>query len=207
MVRVKICGITRLEDLLAAVDAGADAVGFVVGFSKSPRNLTVEQAAQLRRNVPIVVDAVLVTPYDEHLGERISRIKPDVVQLYGEYDPGRIREEYGVKVVKPLDISMATEPEKLRGFDAILVDRWGGATPGGTGMTVDWSEAAAFRERLGATPLILSGGLRPENVREAVERVKPYAVDVSSGVEKSPGVKDASKIRRFVENAKSASLD
>lgn len=203
MVRVKICGITRPEDLKVAIEAGADAIGFVVGFEKSPRNLTIEHAAQLRRLVPVFIDSVIVTPYDNAFHERISRIKPDIVQLYGEYNPYEIKEKLDIRIIKPLDINMITKSKITEGVDAVLLDKWGKLTPGGTGQTIDWEAAARIKEELRGIPLILSGGLNPENVGEAIRKVNPYAVDVSSGVEKSPGIKDEKKIIDFIRRAKS----
>lgn len=210
-VRVKICGITCEEDLRAAVTAGADAVGFVVNVPASTRNLTLEEARRLMRLVPVFVDGVMVTvPEDTRsLINMCEFVCPDAVQIHGEakLDVSEVRGSFAhLKLIKAAhvegdhgltDIVEAAEP-----FDALLVDTFVEGKYGGTGVLHDWESSRLLRQALDPKPLILAGGLRPENVSEAVRVIQPYGVDVSSGVEKFPGRKDSDKIFRFIKNAK-----
>ncbi len=206
MVRVKICGITRTEDLDAAVEAGADAVGFIVGFPGSKRNLSLEVADEMIRRVPPFVDSVLVTTSDivEDRTDKIVSIGPDAIQLYGRGDPRVLRRALGLGLIRAYLVSDGGEDarEAAKGFDALLTDTYVSGQSGGTGKTSDWAVCRAVREEIAPVPLILSGGLRPENVLDAIEVVRPYAVDVSSGVESTPGVKDRAKVFEFVRRAK-----
>jgi phosphoribosylanthranilate isomerase len=207
MVRVKICGITRIEDIESAVSSDADAVGFIVGFPTSPRNLTLERAEGLIDHVPTFVDAVLVTNVETLTNEfeRIKTIRPDAIQLYGEIS--RIKNmlsKIDSSIIKALRVNSQTSFVKgqFNGFDAVLTDSYSKEQYGGTGRVADWNISSRIREAIAPKPLILSGGLNTKNVVQAIIRVKPYAVDASSGVEKSPGIKDAHKVREFVRNAK-----
>jgi phosphoribosylanthranilate isomerase len=214
-VRVKICGITQKEDLVVAVDAGADAVGFLVGVPTSPRNLTVEKATKLIDLVPVFVDSVVVTAPEtvEDITQICETLKPSVIQIHGKknFVASKVREKVKdtclVKTVyvKP-DIFEEENVEELRQFDAILLDSFTKNQYGGTGKTHDWTVSKQIKEAVAPVPVILAGGLKPENVKEAILAVKPYAVDVASGVEASPGIKDHKKIRAFVENAKEIKL-
>jgi phosphoribosylanthranilate isomerase len=210
-VRVKICGITREEDLAIAVAAGADAVGFLVGVPSSPRNLTLERAERLLRQVPIFVDSVVVTAPQNinDLVEICERLKPTAIQIHGKkyLEASEIREKikdiHLIKTiyVKTSSLNEATiEDSKI--FDAILLDSFTKNQLGGTGRVHDWTLSRQIKEAVAPTPVILAGGLKPENVKEAVLKVQPYAVDVASGVELRPGIKDPEKVRAFVENAK-----
>ncbi len=202
-VRVKICGIRRVEDLRAAVEEGADAVGMVVGFPSSPRNLSLSQAAEIRRGVPVFVDAVLVVRADgrEEFRRVVEELEPDAIQLYGQLSLAEARDlATGCRIIKP--VKAGTEPSglDLSLADAILLDSHSESLPGGTGRTHDWYAARRLREQI-SLPLVLAGGLNPSNVSEAVRVVEPYAVDVSSGVESSPGVKSRELIRAFIRAA------
>jgi phosphoribosylanthranilate isomerase len=209
--RVKICGITRPEDLSEAVAAGADAVGFLVGIPSSPRNLTLEKAEKLLRQVPIFVDSVVVmAPHNvEELGQISERLKSTAIQIHGKEQletsgiREKIKETLLIKTiyVKPSSLDEATI-EDSKNFDAILLDSFTRGQYGGTGTVHDWTLSRQIREAVKPTPVILAGGLNPENVKEAILTVQPYAVDVASGVELSPGIKDPKKIRAFVANAK-----
>jgi phosphoribosylanthranilate isomerase len=210
-VRVKICGITRSEDLAIAVAAGADAVGFLVGVPSSPRNLTLERAEKLLRQVPIFVDSVVVTAPNSimELVDVCNRLKPTVIQIHGkEHLEGseiyeRIKDTRLIKTiyVKSSSLNKATiEDSKI--FDAILLDSFTRGQYGGTGQVHDWTLSRQIREDVAPMPVILAGGLNPENVQEAILAVQPYAVDVASGVELQPGIKDQKKVRAFVANAK-----
>jgi len=215
-VKVKICGITREEDLKVACGLGADAVGFVVGVPSSPRNLTLERAKKLIRNVPIFVKSVLVVvPKDiEEVLGLYSELKPDIIQIHGENPPevSVLREKFpNVLLVRAVTVkseaALLTAVEEAEFFDAVLVDSHSAGRHGGTGVTHDWSISQRIREAIYPTPLILAGGLNPENVKQAVKTVKPHAVDVSTGVETKPGIKDPKKVEAFIRNAKEIALD
>ena len=197
MVRVKICGITSLEDALMAVEAGADALGFVF-FRGSPRFISPERAAAIICRLPPFVQTVGLFVNEEQatVNEVTDRCGLDLVQLHGEESPGycaavtrRIIKAFRVK-----DLSTLDDMTDYR-VAACLLDAWSPAAHGGTGTTFNWDIAA----RAAATQsIILAGGLTPDNVAEAVATVHPYAVDVSSGVECAPGKKDAALMRAFV---------
>jgi phosphoribosylanthranilate isomerase len=214
-VRVKICGITRKEDLTVAIDSGADAVGFLVGVPSSPRNLTLEKAKTLIDLVPVFVDSVVVTAPEtvENIVEICETLKPSVIQIHGKknFVASKVRRKVTdaclVKTVyvKP-DILEEENIEELKQFDAILLDSFTKNQYGGTGKIHDWTVSKKIKEEIAPTPVILAGGLKPENVKEAIIAVKPYAVDVASGVEASPAIKDHNKIHAFVENAKEIKL-
>jgi len=214
-VRVKICGITREEDLAFAVAAGADAVGFLVGVPSSPRNLTLERAERLLRQVPIFVDSVVVMapPNINGLVEICEGLKPTAIQIHGKknFDASEIRERIkDTRLIKTVyvtkDALKETVIEDLKTFDAVLLDSFTKGQYGGTGRVHDWTLSRQIKEAVAPLPVILAGGLKPENVKEAILTVQPYAVDVASGVELRPAVKDHEKIRAFVENAKEIKL-
>jgi phosphoribosylanthranilate isomerase len=210
-IRVKICGITRKEDLDAASTAGADAVGFVVGVASSPRNISLEDAKKLMRQVPPFVKTVLVTvPTDlEELVATCEALNPDAVQVHGEHlqDIEAVRDKItnrlligAVKMNIPVAVGKAADAAKI--FDAVLLDSFVQGKHGGTGVVHDWNMSKHVRRLVYPKPLILAGGLNPENVATAVRTVEPYAVDVSTGVERQPGIKDHQKMIEFVKNAK-----
>jgi phosphoribosylanthranilate isomerase len=210
VVRVKICGITREADVDSAVSSGADAVGFISGFPASPRNISLERAGELARRVPPFVSAVLVTTEDLVLGSEseVRRTGIGTIQLYGDgVDPGRVRSSLGVRLIRPyLMRSEETHPAKAasEGFDALLTDTYRAGRQGGTGIISDWEVCGRIRDEILPVRMILSGGLRPENVAEGIKLVRPFAVDVSSGVESSPGIKDPDKIAEFIRRAREA---
>jgi phosphoribosylanthranilate isomerase len=214
-VRVKICGITREEDLAIAVAAGADAVGFVVGVTSSPRNLTLEKAEKLMKHVPIFVDSVVVTPSNniDSLVKTCETLRPNAIQIHGEnpLDASAIREKtHYARLIKTVYVKTADaihEAVKASGFfDAVLLDSFAQGKHGGTGVVHDWQLSRKIRQMIEPKPLILAGGLKPENVQDAIRVVQPYAVDVSSGVELSPSVKDQQKVIEFIKKAKEVSL-
>jgi phosphoribosylanthranilate isomerase len=214
-VRVKICGITREEDLAVAVAAGADAVGFLVGVPSSPRNLTLERAERLVKQVPVFVDSVVVTVPDsiDALVKIYDRLKPTAIQIHGEkpFETSVIREKIrGARLIKTVYVKtgnvIATAIEDSKAFDAILLDSFTSGQYGGTGMVHDWELSKKIKQFVEPTPLILAGGLKPENVKEAVLTVQPYAVDVASGVESQPAVKDPKKVYEFIKNAKEITI-
>ncbi len=210
-VRVKICGITREEDLAVAVAAGADAVGFLVGVPSSPRNLTLERAERLLKQVPVFVDSVVVTVPDsiDSLVKIYDRLRPTAIQIHGEKPfeasviRNKIRDVHLIKTVyaKTGNVTAAVI-EDSKAFDAILLDSFTKGQYGGTGVVHDWELSRQIKQTIEPTPLILAGGLKPENVKEAILTVQPYAVDVASGVELRPAVKDPKKVLAFIENAK-----
>jgi phosphoribosylanthranilate isomerase len=217
MVRVKICGITNDSDLQAAVDAGADALGFICGFPTSPRNLSISKAATLISRTPPMVSSVLVTNVETLRGilEVVVQHPPSAFQLYGDVGLSQVRNKLttlGSHVIRPILVGSPNgesqlSPDRLDIFDAVLTDTYDkkkhGAL-GGTGKTSNWLHCREIREQISPLPLILSGGLNPENVAEAIGTVGPYAVDTSSGVERVPGKKDHSRVRDFVRIAKEA---
>ena len=206
MTRIKICGLQDQSDLDAALAAGADAVGFVVEVERSRHCITTAAARNLIRNVPVFVKSVaVISPHDIDEAVRLSReTNADLLQVHSTLCAGDIR---ALKGLVPQKIIVATpaELEEVLAMatvaDAILLDTYKDGMLGGSGVAHDWNVSAALARRV-SVPVILAGGLRPENVCEAVRKVRPYAVDVSSGVE-TDGRKDASKMTAFVSGVKS----
>ena len=200
MVRVKICGITTIDDASMAVAAGADALGFVF-HSLSPRNITPEAAAAIIREVPPFVQTVglFVDMPIEYVNDTVEATGLDVVQLHGDETPDycRLVRRRVVKAFRIKDID-SLEPIRRYSVAGFLLDAWSPKAYGGTGMTFNW-DIAKVAEQYG--PIILAGGLTPENVAQAVETVSPFAVDVSSGVESVPGRKDPEKVLAFIRHA------
>ncbi|MFA6564362.1 MAG: phosphoribosylanthranilate isomerase [Verrucomicrobiia bacterium] len=202
---VKICGITNEDDALAAVKAGADALGFVL-WPQSKRFVPVEMAARITELVPRHVQrvAVLVNPSREEVERLLAAGAFDTVQLHGDETPEFCAQWKGrAKVWKAFRVADATSLAPLAGYsvvDAVLLDGYSPASRGGTGQTFDWSLAREAKKF--GRPVILSGGLTPANVREAIAIAQSDGVDVSSGVELSPGRKDHEKVREFIRNAK-----
>ncbi|WP_036284678.1 phosphoribosylanthranilate isomerase [Methylocystis sp. ATCC 49242] len=203
---VKICGLSSPETLLAAIAAGADMAGFVF-FEKSPRNIDLETArtlgliAQERiRKVALTVDAD-----DASLAEIVEALAPDMLQLHGRESPQRVRavkERFGLPVIKAIGVATRDDVEAARAYegaaDILLFDAKpapDAAVPGGAGVTFDWD----LLSNISAKHWMLSGGLDPENVAEALRRTNAPAVDVSSGVERERGVKDVEKIHAFTQ--------
>lgn len=206
------------EDILAAVEAGVDYLGFVVGVPSSPRNLSVERAHRLMAGVPDRVKKVVVTvkarpDTSKMLSLLLGALAPDVVQLHGHEIsiPASIRQSFAevefVGAFSIRDESCLAEGLALsKVFDGIHADSYANGLSGGTGNTHDWKLSAQVRDLIDPTPLTLAGGLSPDNVAEAIRVVRPFAVDVSTGVERSPGVKDCDKIFEFVRRAKKVAL-
>lgn len=206
MVKIKICGITNLEDALACCEAGADALGFVFAEEAKARNRYVspEKALEIIEQLPPFITTVGVTVNEpmERLAQYLSYV--DLVQLHGEEPPYHL--PMGHLAIKAFRAgpdfrlsSMEDHPTRAWLLDAYVPDQ-----RGGTGQVCDWDTAAAAA-RLGR-PLILAGGLTPDNVTEAVFRVRPYGVDVSGGVESEPGKKDHERVREFILNARETPL-
>jgi phosphoribosylanthranilate isomerase len=209
-VRVKICGITSEKDLSIAVEAGADAVGFVVDVPSSPRNLSIKRAEELMKLVPIFTKRVAVTvPNNSRaLKTMCKQLKPDAIQVHGELirNVQAFRKSLpNIRLIRGLHVRgeiSKVDLESLKLFDGLLLDSYVKGKYGGTGVIHNWELSKRVRELIDPIPLILAGGLTPDNIKKAIRVVQPYAVDVSSGVETSLGVKDPKKIVEFIENVK-----
>jgi phosphoribosylanthranilate isomerase len=204
-VRVKICGITRLQDLHDACDSGADALGFVF-YEKSPRHVTITAAAELVRALPPFVQSVglFVNAAPAFIESVLQTVPLDLLQFHGEETPAECA-RFGRPYIKAIRVNQDTDLLKCAAdFEAargLLLDAYVPGVPGGTGERFDWRLIPANLPQA----VVLSGGLTPENVAAAVEQVRPWAVDVSSGVEMAKGIKDAHKIAQFIAKAKEAS--
>ncbi len=211
-VLIKICGVKNEAILDAAVDAGADIVGFV-HFPRSPRHLELDPIAELISMARGRVEScVLLVNPDNTLVAQVAALGPDWIQLHGPETPHRveaIRDEAGIAIIKACPIGSAEDVAHVAAYaecaDRILLDAKppkGADRPGGLGDTFDWALLKALDPSLG---FMLSGGLTPDTVAAAIKAVGPMGVDVSSGVEKTPGVKDAGLVRAFIEKARTAS--
>lgn len=203
--RVKICGITRTEDAVAAATAGADAIGFVF-YPPSPRFVDPARAVELRDALPPFVQtvALFVNPGRSQVEEVLARVRPALLQFHGEEVP-EFCASFGTPWIKACRVRAGVDLlEYFRSYPGAsgwladaFVEGYGGA-----GQSFDWSLVPAVRDR----PLVLSGGLGVDNVREAIRRVRPWAVDVSSGVESAKGIKDTAKIAAFIQEVKNADV-
>ena len=202
---VKICGITNLEDLMNAVDSGADAVG-INFFRASKRYVTPGEAAKLLATIPSTVQrvGVFVDPGKNEVEEILKRVPLDVLQFSGNESPSALS-GYTIRMFKAIHVVNETSLDSMRSYrvDAFLLDAHSDDEFGGTGKVFDWAIAEKAKKW---GKVILAGGLNPENVSEAVRSVKPYGVDVSSGVETRPGKKDQKKIREFILRARQAAI-
>ena len=208
-VRVKICGLRDAASIKAACDAGAAYLGFVF-FPKSPRNVTIDEAAALALEVPLGVAkvALVVDASDAFLDELTAKVPLDMLQLHGKESPERVtevRERYGLPVMKAIGISSPDDLVQIDIYaqvaDQILVEPKqpkDSDRPGGNGAAWDWK---IVRRKYWTRPWMLAGGLNADNVAQAIDMTGARQVDVSSGVESAPGVKDAEKIRAFIEAA------
>ncbi|AOE84573.1 phosphoribosylanthranilate isomerase [Pseudomonas sp. TCU-HL1] len=202
-VRIKICGITRVEDALAAVAAGADAIGLVF-YAKSPRAVTAPQAKAIVAALPPFVTSVglFVDMPRAELQQVLAEVPLDLLQFHGDETPGDCS-GYGRPYIKALRVKpgddVAAAIARYPDASGVLLDTYVPGTPGGTGEAFDWT----LVPQDAAKPVVLAGGLTPENVADAVRQVRPYAVDVSGGVEASKGIKDAAKIQAFIQRARS----
>ncbi|MFB6296910.1 MAG: phosphoribosylanthranilate isomerase [Salinirussus sp.] len=208
MTRAKICGLTREADLAAAARAGADAVGVITGVPvDTPREVSATLAAELFDAVPPFVTGVVVT-MPETVDEAVERVRAtgaSAVQVYPTLDSAGVtalRDRVDVDVFASVGVDDDVEGY-ARAADAVVLDTTDDADAGGTGRTHDWTRSRKLVRSLD-TPVVLAGGLTPENVREAVETVGPAAVDTASGVERRGGVKDHDAVRAFVERARQA---
>jgi phosphoribosylanthranilate isomerase len=202
-VRVKICGVTRLEDALLAVRLGADALGFNF-WPRSKRYLSPSAAREIVRRLPPLVTSVgvFVDPSRDEVLRAVEASGVQVAQLHGD-EPPALCAALPLPVLKALRVRDAASLEAVGAYDGVAGILLDTATPGygGSGATFDWALAAPAAA---ARPLVLAGGLDPGNVAEAVRLVRPFAVDVASGVESAPGIKDQELMRRFIEAAKEA---
>jgi phosphoribosylanthranilate isomerase len=196
--RVKICGITNRQDALDAVRCGADAIGLVF-YPPSPRSVTVEQAAAAIEGLPpfVTVVGLFVDASREAIAGVLTKVRLDLLQFHGNESPGDCS-GHGPPYIKALRVrdglDLMTERARYAEASALLLDAYRPGTPGGTGQVFDWSLIPpALRGEV-----ILAGGLTPDNVTDAVRQVRPYAVDVSGGVEREKGRKDAGKIAAFM---------
>ena len=204
--RVKICGITRLEDALEAVKQGADALGFVF-YAKSPRNITPAQAVEIVSKIPAFVTTVgLFVDAEPAFIQQVLLIAPlDLLQFHGDETPSECR-QYSRPYIKAIrvksDTNLVQYAADYADAKALLLDAFAEGVPGGTGQVFDWSLIPHHLP----LPVVLAGGLNVENVGLAIEQVQPYAVDVSGGVEASKGIKDAAKIAAFMRGVSNAAL-
>lgn len=200
--RVKICGITRTEDALAAVFSGADAIGFVF-WQQSSRNILPQQVRSITKNIPAFVTTVgvYVDPTDDLVHETASIANLGLLQFHGNESP-EFCDQFALPYVKALrikeDMDLLEYANRYQSAKALLLDTYNANLPGGTGEVFDW---ALIPTNL-PLPIILSGGLTPDNVVHAIAKVRPWAVDVSSGVEASKGIKDINKISAFMQKVK-----
>jgi phosphoribosylanthranilate isomerase len=202
---VKICGITRAADAIAAAKAGADAIGLVF-YPPSPRFLSVERAREIRDALPPFVQtvALFVNADAAQVAQVIGRVHPAMLQFHGD-EPPQFCAQFGLPYVKACRVKAGVDAlEYLRPFSGAAAWLFDSFVPeyGGVGESFDWSLLPAARER----PFILSGGLARENVAEAIRRVRPWGVDVSSGVESAKGIKDGAKIAAFIAEVRDADV-
>ena len=202
--RVKICGITREQDALAAVEFGADALGFVF-YEPSPRYITVRHAAEIAQALPPFVStvALFVNADSDTIAEVVDAVGVDLLQFHGQECP-----EYCARHRRPWIRAVRVRPEtdllaartEFANGRGLLLDAYRPGVPGGTGETFDWDRIPPQM----ASGIVLAGGLNPDNVGDAVRSVRPFAVDVSGGVESRKGIKDPAKIKAFIEEVRSA---
>lgn len=206
MTRAKICGITAERDIRGAVDAGADALGFITHVDvDTPREVAVDRAAELVATVPPFVTTVLVTMPEtpERAAELVERVNPDAIQVHDGLSVdgvATVAANAPVRVIKTVDAEAPDGKRYDDVVDALLVDSVDSEGAGGTGRKHDWDATQEFADTVNS-PVILAGGLTAENVAEAVDTVDPFAVDVASGVERAGGEKDHDAVHRFVANA------
>ena len=203
MVKAKVCGITTPEDALAAASSGADAIGLV--FAESPRKVSLEEAREIAAALPegVLKVGVFVNEEPEEVLRIAREVGLDYAQLHGDETPETVTflREGGVKVMKALRVRDEGSLAAMEGYgaDLVMLDAWSEKARGGTGKRFDWALAKSLR---GRGNIVVSGGLSPENVREAISFFAPYGVDASSSLEEAPGKKNEERVRRFVSAAK-----
>jgi len=197
-VRIKICGMTRVEDVAAAAKLGVDAVGLVF-YAKSPRNVSIEQAQVLVAALPAFVTstALFLDPDAEVVRQILGSVRIELLQFHG-VEPAEFCRSFGRPYIKAVPMGGQADPagyaRRYAEAAALLLDSHVAGGKGGTGVSFDWSSIPRFQ----GPPLILAGGLKPGNVAAAIRAARPYGVDVSSGVERAPGIKDLDKMAAFV---------
>ncbi len=200
--RVKFCGMTRPEDAEVAARLGADAVGLIL-VPGSPRFIDLPQAAIIRRRLPPLVQAVVLflDAPSETVRRAVDELQPDLLQFHGDESP-EFCASFGRPYLRAVPmrgaVDLAEWERRHAGAAALLLDAHAAGELGGQGRTLDWSAIRASR------PFVLAGGLTPDNVGRAVREARPWAVDVSSGIERAPGMKDAGKMHRFIEEVRKA---
>jgi phosphoribosylanthranilate isomerase len=203
-VKVKICGITNVTDGLAAAEAGADMVGLMF-YDKSPRHITMPTAKEIAQRLPsfVVKVGVFVNPAEKLVLRAIGECGLSLLQFHGD-EPPEFCAKFGVMSMKAFRVRDAASLQALTAYntDAWLLDAYSADQLGGTGATFNWE--LALEAKKSGKPIFLAGGLTPENVAEAVRRVQPFGVDVSSGVESAPGKKDPAKVKAFIAAARAA---
>jgi phosphoribosylanthranilate isomerase len=203
MVKVKVCGITNPGDARVATDAGADAIGLI--FAESPRRISVDEARRVAIALPddVLKVGVFVDAGPEEVLRTAREVGLDLAQLHGHEAPEMVAaiRGAGLPVMKALRVRNADALAGIERYEAdlFLLDAWSARAHGGTGERFDWSLAKSL---IGRDNILVSGGLTPENVREAIEFFEPYGVDASSSLEERPGKKDHERVRRFVSAAK-----
>ncbi len=210
--RAKICGITRIEDIHSAVNAGVDAIGFVF-YAPSPRSVTIQQAQELAKHIPAYVQIVglFVNVTADEVTQVLEQVPLDMLQFHGDESAEQCqqiaaqtkRRWYKAIQVKPeLDIIKAIKSYQNAGASAVLLDAWHPELKGGTGHQFDWLQFPTLN-----VPLILAGGLKPENIEDAIKTTRAYAVDVSGGVESAKGIKDQQLIEHFMQGVQRGSAN
>ena len=203
---IKICGLTRIDDAQAATQLGANAIGVIL-YPGSPRFVAHEQARRIVDAVPpfVTTVALMVNPSAQQVHAAIEQVRPSLLQFHGD-EPPEFCSGFSVPYIKALRVKTGTDllqyARTYASAKGLLLDAFVEGTHGGTGAAFDWSLIP--RER--SLPLILAGGLNPDNVSEAIRRVRPWAVDVSSGVEAEKGIKDAALIAAFIRGVKDADV-
>ena len=203
---IKICGITRQQDALAAAELGASAVGLVF-YRLSPRRVEVGQVGKILEGLPepVRVVALFVDPEPADVTAVVNLGSVDLLQFHG-YESADFCESFGLPYMKAIRVGsesdLSAQIADYKSAEFVLLDSFDEKVPGGTGKSFDWDRIATI-VRSESLKLILAGGLNPENIRQAIAKVKPFGVDVSSGVESSPGMKDPGKLKLFIEGARS----
>lgn len=205
--KVKICGITNTEDALKAIELGVDGLGFI--FAKSPRRIEPEKAAEIIRSFPPFVKSagVFVNEEPSKIRQIVDLCGLDIIQFHGD-EPPEVLAEFAPRAIKAFRLKDESSLEPIKSYQgkvrAILLDTYSDNKFGGTGKSFDWG--LAIKAKALGIPLILSGGLSPDNIQEAIRAVKPYAVDINSGVEKGPGKKDHGLMTQLMENIRRVSI-
>lgn len=201
--RVKICGITRAQDAIKAVEFGADAIGLVF-YGKSPRAVSIDDARAIIQKIPpfVTVVGLFVDPSPKDVAAVLHRVSLDLLQFHGDELPSECS-AYGKPYIKAIKMregdDIAAQVAQFSSARGILLDTYDPKVPGGTGRVFDWSRIPKGLDK----PIILAGGLTPENVWQAITKVRPFAVDVSGGVEADKGIKDVEKMAAFMRGVQS----